>query len=67
MIGFITLAGIIVRNSILLVDFNRQARAPEKSLRDILIEAGSVRFEPILLTAVAAMTGAAVILFDSFF
>jgi multidrug efflux pump subunit AcrB len=67
MIGFIALAGIIVRNSILLVDFIRHARSPEKSLRDVLIEAGSVRFKPILLTALAAMIGAAVILFDPIF
>jgi len=67
MIGFIALAGIIVRNSILLADFIRGARTADKSLRDVLIEAGSVRFKPILLTAVAAMIGAAVILFDPIF
>ena len=67
MIGFIALAGIIVRNSILLVDFIRHAQNDGKPLRDVLIEAGSVRFKPILLTAVAAMIGAAVILFDPIF
>jgi multidrug efflux pump subunit AcrB len=67
MIGFIALAGIIVRNSILLVDFIRHARTPEKSLRDVLLEAGAVRFKPILLTALAAMIGAAVILTDPIF
>ncbi len=67
MIGFIALAGIIVRNSILLVDFIRHAKTPERSLQDVLIEAGSIRFKPILLTAVAAMIGAAVILFDPIF
>jgi multidrug efflux pump subunit AcrB len=67
MIGFIALAGIIVRNSILLVDFIRHARTPERSLRDVLIEAGAIRFKPILLTALAAMIGAAVILFDPIF
>ena len=67
MIGFIALAGIIVRNSILLVDFIRHARSADKSLRDVLIEAGSVRFKPILLTALAAMIGAAVILTDPIF
>jgi len=56
MIGFIALAGIIVRNSILLVDFIRHARAPDKSLRDTLLEAGMIRFKPIVLTAAAAMT-----------
>jgi multidrug efflux pump subunit AcrB len=67
MIGFIALAGIIVRNSILLVDFIRHAQAPEKPLRTVLIEAGSIRFKPILLTALAAMIGAAVILSDPIF
>jgi multidrug efflux pump subunit AcrB len=67
MIGFIALAGIIVRNSILLVDFIRHAQAPDKPLRDVLIEAGSIRFKPILLTALAAMIGAAVILTDPIF
>ncbi len=66
MIGFIALAGIIVRNSILLVDFIRHA-APGKPLRDVLIEAGSIRFKPILLTALAAMIGAVTILTDPIF
>src|SRR5208283_5272150 len=51
MIGFIALAGIIVRNSILLVDFIRHRRAAGVALRDALLEAGSVRFKPIFLTA----------------
>ncbi|KQB14427.1 efflux RND transporter permease subunit [Rhodobacter capsulatus] len=67
MIGFIALAGIIVRNSILLVDFIRHADRAGKTEIEILIEAGSIRFKPILLTAVAAMIGAAVILFDPIF
>jgi multidrug efflux pump subunit AcrB len=67
MIGFIALAGIIVRNSILLVDFIRHAASPDKSLRDVLLEAGTIRFKPILLTALAAMIGAAVILTDPIF
>ena len=67
MIGFIALAGIIVRNSILLVDFIRHADRTGKTEIDILIEAGAIRFKPILLTAVAAMIGAAVILFDPIF
>ncbi len=66
MIGFIALAGIIVRNSILLVDFIRHAD-PEKDKIETLIEAGAIRFKPILLTAVAAMIGAAVILADPIF
>jgi len=67
MIGFIALAGIIVRNSILLVDFIRHARTPERPLVDVLLEAGAIRFKPILLTALAAMIGAAVILTDPIF
>ena len=67
MIGFIALAGIIVRNSILLVDFIRHGGHEGASLRDILLEAGAVRFKPILLTAIAAMIGAATILLDPIF
>lgn len=67
MIGFIALAGIIVRNSILLVDFIRHGAAPDKTLREVLLEAGAVRFKPILLTALAAMIGAAAILLDPIF
>ncbi|MGJ5242309.1 efflux RND transporter permease subunit, partial [Bradyrhizobium oligotrophicum] len=53
MIGFIALAGIIVRNSILLVDFIRHSGGEGKTLRDVVLEAGAVRFKPILLTALA--------------
>ncbi|PIE15075.1 MAG: multidrug transporter AcrB [Rhodobacterales bacterium] len=66
MIGFIALAGIIVRNSILLVDFIRHEGDGKVDL-DVLIAAGSTRFKPILLTALAAMIGAAVILTDPIF
>ncbi|MGO8780479.1 MAG: efflux RND transporter permease subunit [Rhodomicrobium sp.] len=67
MIGFIALAGIIVRNSILLVDFIRDRRGADIPLRQVLLEAGAIRFKPILLTALAAMIGAAVILADPIF
>jgi multidrug efflux pump subunit AcrB len=67
MIGFIALAGIIVRNSILLVDFIRTRRGSGAALREVLLEAGAIRFKPILLTALAAMIGAAVILADPIF
>lgn len=67
MIGFIALAGIIVRNSILLVDFIRHTQGEGRPLRDVLLEAGAIRFKPILRTALAAMIGAAVILFDPIF
>ncbi len=67
MIGFIALAGIIVRNSILLVDFIRHADPQGRVTVETLVEAGATRFKPILLTALAAMIGAAVILVDPIF
>lgn len=67
MIGFIALAGIIVRNSILLVDFVRHREDGVTPLKEVLLEAGAIRFKPILLTALAAMIGAAVILTDPIF
>lgn len=67
MIGFIALAGIIVRNSILLVDFIRHSQPEGRPLREVLLEAGAIRFKPIALTAAAAMIGAAVILTDPIF
>jgi len=67
MIGFIALAGIIVRNSILLVDFIRHGQHGNKPLREVLLDAGATRFRPILLTALAAMIGAATILSDPIF
>jgi multidrug efflux pump subunit AcrB len=67
MIGFIALSGIIVRNSILLVDFIRHSRDDGRPLIDVLLEAGSIRFKPILLTALAAMIGAVTILTDPIF
>ena len=67
MIGFIALAGIIVRNSILLVDFIQHSRSPQLPLLEVLLDSGAIRFKPILLTALAAMIGAAVILADPIF
>ncbi len=67
MIGFIALAGIIVRNSILLVDFIRHRQALGEPLRRSLLEAGATRVKPIALTAAAAMIGAAFILADPIF
>ena len=67
MIGFIALAGIIVRNSILLVDFiNLEIRSGE-SLESAVLKAGAVRFRPILLTALALVVGAGVIYLDPIF
>jgi multidrug efflux pump subunit AcrB len=67
MIGFIALAGIIVRNSILLVDFIRHSARPGATIAEIALEAGAIRFKPIVLTALAAMIGAATILTDPIF
>ena len=67
MIGFIALAGIIVRNSILLVDFIGHRRAEGGPLREALLEAGAVRFKPIVLTAGAAIISAAFIMTDPIF
>ncbi|HET9017990.1 MAG TPA: efflux RND transporter permease subunit, partial [Acetobacteraceae bacterium] len=68
MIGFIALAGIIVRNSILLVDFIRHVPVEEgTTMRQIVLAAGAIRFKPILLTALSAMIGAATILTDPIF
>ena len=67
MIGFIALAGIIVRNSILLVDFIRCRQRDGRPLRTVLLEAGAIRAKPILLTALAAMISAATILSDPIF
>jgi multidrug efflux pump subunit AcrB len=67
MIGMIALAGIIVRNSILLVDFVNVEVAQGRSLADAVIRAASVRARPIALTALAAMIGAFFILDDPIF
>ncbi|MGB5511021.1 MAG: efflux RND transporter permease subunit [Woeseiaceae bacterium] len=67
MIGMIALAGIIVRNSILLVDFVRQEVAAGMEFQEAVIRAGAVRAKPIALTALAAMLGAFFILDDPIF
>ncbi len=67
MIGFIAGAGIVVRNSIILVDFAELRRRDGMSLADAVIDAGAVRFRPMLLTASAVVVGSAVILFDPIF
>ena len=67
MIGMIALAGIIVRNSILLVDFIKEQVAEGKALNDAVIESAAVRAQPIVLTAIAAMLGAFFILDDPIF
>jgi multidrug efflux pump subunit AcrB len=67
MIGFMAGAGIVVRNSIILVDFIEQRLAEGMPLADAVVDAGAVRFRPMLLTAMAVVVGAAVILFDPIF
>jgi multidrug efflux pump subunit AcrB len=67
MIGFIAGAGIIVRNSIILVDFIELRRAQGMTLEAAVVDAGAVRFRPMLLTAAAVVVGATVILFDPIF
>jgi multidrug efflux pump subunit AcrB len=67
MIGFIAGAGIIVRNSIILVDFIELRRPQGMSLEEAVVDAGAVRFRPMLLTAAAVVVGASVILFDPIF
>jgi len=67
MIGMIALAGIIVRNSILLVDFVQLAQERGRPLREAVIEAGAVRFRPIALTAAAVVVGGIVMVLDPIF
>lgn len=66
-IGMIALAGIMVRNSVLLIDFVNLRTAEGVPLKQAIIEAGAVRMTPILLTAGTVVIGAVVILFDPIF
>jgi multidrug efflux pump subunit AcrB len=67
MIGLIALAGIVVRNSIILIDFIEVLRRAGRSLEEAIVEAGATRLRPILLTAGAALFGAWVIVLDPIF
>ncbi len=67
MIGFMAGAGIVVRNSIILVDFIEQRLREGMPLAEAVVDAGSVRFRPMLLTALAVVVGASVILADPIF
>jgi multidrug efflux pump subunit AcrB len=67
MIGFMAGAGIVVRNSILLVDFTEARLREGMPLEQAVVEAGAVRFRPMLLTALSVVVGAAVIFFDPIF
>jgi multidrug efflux pump subunit AcrB len=67
MVGFIAGAGIVVRNSIILVDFIELRLKHGAPLDQAVIEAGAVRFRPMMLTAAAVIAGSAVMLFDPIF
>jgi multidrug efflux pump subunit AcrB len=67
MIGLIAGAGIVVRNSIILVDFIEMRLREGMPLAEAVVDAGAVRFRPMALTAAAVIVGAAVILFDPIF
>ncbi|HXE42000.1 MAG TPA: efflux RND transporter permease subunit, partial [Candidatus Baltobacteraceae bacterium] len=67
MIGFMAGAGIVVRNSIILVDFIELRLAENMPLAEAVVEAGMIRFRPIMLTALAVVVGATMILFDPIF
>jgi multidrug efflux pump subunit AcrB len=67
MIGFIAGAGIVVRNSIILVDFIELRVQDGMSIEEAVVDAGAVRFRPMALTAAAVIVGSAVILFDPIF
>ncbi len=67
MIGFMAGAGIVVRNSIILVDFIKLRVKQGMPLVDAVVDAGAVRFRPMMLTAMAVVVGGSVILFDPIF
>ena len=67
MIGFIAGAGIVFRNSIILLDFIELRVNQVMALSEAVVDAGTVRFRPMLLTAAAVIVGASVILFDPIF
>jgi multidrug efflux pump subunit AcrB len=67
MIGFIAGAGIIVRNSIILVDFIEHQLAGGMALKEAVVSAGVLRFRPMLLTAAAVVVGSSVMLADPIF
>ena len=67
MIGVIALAGIVVRNSLLLIDFIIEHEARGRSVKEAVIQAGAIRFRPILLTALAIILGSAIMVTDPVF
>ena len=67
MIGMIALAGIVVRNSLILIEFIDQARARGLALKEALVQAGAVRMRPVLLTAGTTLLGNLIITLDPVF
>jgi multidrug efflux pump subunit AcrB len=67
MIGMIALAGIVVRNSLILVEFITQARTAGASLREAVLDAGAIRLRPVLLTAGTTLLGNLIITLDPVF
>jgi multidrug efflux pump subunit AcrB len=67
MIGFMALAGIMVRNAVLLIDFIEHGLSQGKSLRDAVIESGAIRTRPVFLTTVTVIVGALFMLPDPIF
>jgi len=67
MIGMIALAGIVVRNSLILIEFISQARAEGLPIKEALIQAGAIRMRPILLTAGTTLLGNLIIILDPVF
>ena len=67
MIGMIALAGIVVRNSLILIEFITQARKEGLALKDALRQAGAIRMRPVMLTAGTTLLGNVVIVLDPVF
>jgi multidrug efflux pump subunit AcrB len=67
MIGMIALGGIVIRNSVVLIDFIENALSEGKELKSAILDSGAVRFRPIVLTAITTMIGAWPITFDPVF
>ncbi len=67
MVGVIALAGVVVRNSLLIIDFVKEYMAQGQPLREAILEAGAVRLRPIMLTALAIILGSAIMLADPLF
>jgi multidrug efflux pump subunit AcrB len=66
-VGVIALAGVVVRNGLLIIDFVLEYRLQGKGLREAVIEAGAIRLRPIMLTALAVVLGSAIMLADPIF